>query len=73
MIKGATFEVRCRTLDWNGSPTHLVAYKTTTLQGVTTEAEALKRARERVNELRKYHLFVDLVRIGPRGGERLVS
>lgn len=72
MTGQVTFEVRYRTLDWYGSPTHLVAYRTGTLQGVTTEAEALKKARERADELRKYHLSVDLVRIGPRGGTRLM-
>lgn len=73
MRNQATFEVRYRTLAWDGAPKSQVGYRTGALQGVTTESEALEKARVRAEELRKYHLFVDLVRVGPRGGERLVS
>lgn len=73
MTRGVTFEVRYRTLDWDGEPVTMSVYRTGSLQGVVTEAQALTKARDRAAELRKYHLFVDVVRVGPRGGERLVS
>ena len=73
MRKGATFEVRYRTLNWDGEPVTMSVYRTGSLQGVVTEADALTKARERATELRNYHMFVDILRIGPRGGETFVD
>jgi hypothetical protein len=68
------YQVEYRSLDRNGVPCAKVAriFPVSKWEHIT-EADALSSARRYANDVRHYHMFVDVVRVGPRGGRKAVA
>lgn len=75
MANHVCYWVEYGSLDGEGKPIsvrHEQPFPESKWEGVT-EQQALQSARRRANELRNYHLNVNIVRVGPRGGRRFVN
>ncbi len=68
------YQVEYRSLSWEGVPCVKIArIFPVSRWGDIGERSALSAARGYAYDMRQYHKFVEIVRVGPRGGRKVVA